>query len=534
MSVQAPAVAGRKEWIGLAVLALPSMLYSMDLTVLNLAAPHFAADLQPSSSELLWIIDIYGFLIAGSLITMGTLGDRIGRRRLLLIGAFAFGCASAIAAFASSAESLIAARALLGLAGATLAPSTLSLLRNMFVDPGERTRAIAVWSASFAVGAAIGPLLGGIMLAHFWWGSVFLINVPFMVALLILGPIVLPEYRAQDTGRLDIVSAMLSLAAVLAVIFAIKTFAAHGGAVVRATVAVAGGLAVGWLFLRRQRRLANPFIDLSLFRSLTFSAALAISVLTFFVNFGIFFFVAQYLQLVLGLSALQAGLWMLPSTIGFIAGSAVAPRLVGRVGAANLVAGGFLLAAVGLAVLTQVGGPHGLRVVVVGGVLLALGLAPIIILTADLVVAAVPAERAGLASGMSEASTELGGALGIALLGSAMTVIYRAHMGALPLDGMPSNLVGAARETLAGAANAAAHLPQDVGAELLRSARKAFTGGMRLAAGIGTVVALVTAIVAGRVLRIASLRSPSSAEVPGLDPTACCGQLRAHVAREES
>jgi DHA2 family multidrug resistance protein-like MFS transporter len=526
-------IAGRKEWIGLAVLALPSMLYSMDLTVLNLAAPYFTASLQPSSSELLWIVDIYGFLIAGSLITMGTLGDRIGRRRLLLIGAFAFGCASVIAAFAQSAGMLIAARALLGLAGATLAPSTLSLLRNMFLDPSERRRAIAVWSATFAVGAAIGPLLGGLMLAHFWWGSVFLISVPFMVVLLILGPIFLPEYRASDAGRLDVASAMLSLGAVLAVTFGIKRFAGHGDLVVP-TTAVACGLAIGWMFLHRQRKLHSPIIDLSLFRSLTFSAALIVGMLVFFVNFGIFFFVAQYLQLVLALAPFEAGLWLLPSAIGFVVGSAFAPRLVGLIGPANVVSGGFVLAAAGLTVLASVGGPHGLMVVTAGGVLLALGLAPIIVLTADLVVAAVPPERAGLASGMSEASTELGGALGIAMLGSVMTGIYRSVMGGLHVEGLPPEMVATARETLAGAAIAAAHLPQGVAPGLLGLARGAFTDGMQLVANVGAGIALGAALVAGIVLRVASVRPTSAAKAPRFDPTGCCGSMRAHVVREVS
>src|SRR6188474_2903990 len=190
--------AGRREWLGLAVIALPCVLYSMDLTVLELAVPRLSADLKPTAAQLLWILDIYGFLVAGSLITMGTLGDRIGRRRLLMIGAAAFGVASVIAAFSTSAEMLIATRALLGLAGATLAPSTLSLIRNMFLDQQQRTVAIGIWISSYSVGAAIGPLVGGILLEHFWWGSVFLIGVPVMVLLLVVGPMLLPEFRDPE------------------------------------------------------------------------------------------------------------------------------------------------------------------------------------------------------------------------------------------------------------------------------------------------------------------------------------------------
>ena len=261
----APSRAGRREWIGLGVIAIACMLYVMDLTVLHLAIPAISADLQPSSTQLLWIIDIYGFVVAGSLITMGTLGDRIGRRRLLMIGAAAFGAASVLAALSTSAEMLIGTRALLGIAGATIAPSTLSLIRNMFLDPDQRTRAIAVWITSFSVGAAVGPLLGGLVLEFFWWGAAFLINVPVMLLLLILGPRLLPEFKDPTAGRLDIASAALSLVAILTVIFGLKQFAQEGiGWLAVASLAL--GLAIGVAFVRRQRRLDDPLIDLGLFR----------------------------------------------------------------------------------------------------------------------------------------------------------------------------------------------------------------------------------------------------------------------------
>jgi DHA2 family multidrug resistance protein-like MFS transporter len=270
--------ATRREWIGLAVIALPCMLYSMDLTVLNLAVPAISAQLKPSSAELLWIVDIYGFMVAGCLITMGTLGDRIGRRRLLLVGAAAFGVASVLAAFSSTSAMLIASRALLGIAAATLAPSTLSLIRNMFLDPQQRTVAISVWVMSYSAGAAIGPVIGGVLLEYFWWGSVFLINVPVMVLLLFLAPLFLPEFRDPNAGRLDIVSAGQSLAAVLAVIYGLKHIAEQGLSLAAGT-AIGAGLAVAFLFVRRQRKLAEPLIDMRLFRAPAFSAAIATNLL---------------------------------------------------------------------------------------------------------------------------------------------------------------------------------------------------------------------------------------------------------------
>jgi MFS transporter, DHA2 family, multidrug resistance protein len=304
----APPPAGRREWIGLAVLALACLLYAMDLTVLHLAVPSLSADLQPTSSQLLWITDIYGFMVAGFLIAIGTLGDRIGRRRLLLLGAAAFGVVSVFAALSTSPEMLIASRALLGIAGATLAPATLSLIFSMFLDPRQRQVAIGIWITSFSVGGAIGPVLGGVLLERFWWGSVFLLALPVMALLLVLGPLVLPEYRAPDAGRLDLVSAAMSLLAVLALVFGLKRVAQDGIGPV-AVAAVLVGLVVGVAFARRQLRLADPMIDLRLFRNRAFNASLATNLLGIFIVVGYFLFVAQYLQLVLGLSPLQAGIW---------------------------------------------------------------------------------------------------------------------------------------------------------------------------------------------------------------------------------
>jgi DHA2 family multidrug resistance protein-like MFS transporter len=479
--------ATRREWIGLAVIALPCLLYAMDLTVLTLAVPALTADLQPSATELLWIVDIYGFLVAGFLISMGTLGDRIGRRRLLLIGAAAFGAASVVAAFASTPEMLIASRALLGIAGATLAPSTLSLIRNMFHDDHQRTVAIGVWITSFSVGAAIGPLVGGVLLQTFWWGSVFLLAVPVMVLLLVVGPRLLPEYRDPQPGRYDIASVALSLVAVLAVIYGVKTIASDGVAIAGVVPALAG-LAVGAAFVDRQRRLADPMIDLALFRNRGFSAPLGANLLGFAVLFGIEIFVAQYLQLVLGFSPLEAGLWSVPPAAAFVVGSQLTPPLAARMRPATLMLGGLVVALLGIGLLAQVEASSGAAVLVTGAVIMSLGLSPLFTLAADLAISSAPPERAGAASGISETSSELGGALGIAVLGTIGTAVYRDDASDRP-------------DTLGGAVEAADRLPLAARAEFLEPAREAFTHGLQVAATVSGALVLAAAIVIARGLR---------------------------------
>jgi DHA2 family multidrug resistance protein-like MFS transporter len=492
--------AGRREWIGLAVLALACLLYVMDLTVLHLAVPAISADLKPSSAQLLWIIDIYGFMVAGFLVTMGTLGDRIGRRKLLLIGAAAFGAVSILAAFSTSPEMLIFSRAALGIAGATLAPSTLSLIFSMFQDPRQRAVAIGVWISAFSAGSAIGPVLGGILLENFWWGSVFLLALPVMALLLVLGPIVLPEYRDEKAGRLDLTSAAMSLVAVLGVIFGLKQIAQDGVAWLP-VASILVGILVGGLFVRRQFGLADPMIDLRLFRIPAFSASLVVNFLSIFVAVGYFLFVAQFLQLVLGQSPLEAGFWSLPSAVAFIVGSNAAPRIVRRLRAAYVIGGGLALSAIGLAVLTQVGGSNGLAAVVVGSIIISLGLAPVFSLTTDLIVGSAPPERAGAASGISETASELGGALGISVLGSIGVALYRGHVAEALPAGVPADAAVVARDTLGGAVAVAGQLPAQLGSTVVDVARDAFMQGMQAATTISAVIAVGVAILAVAMLR---------------------------------
>jgi DHA2 family multidrug resistance protein-like MFS transporter len=489
----APPRAGRREWLGLAAIALPCLLYSMDLTVLHLAVPALTRDLQPSSAQLLWIIDIYGFFVAGSLITMGTLGDRIGRRRLLLIGAAFFGVASVLAAFSTSAEMLIATRALLGLAGATVAPSTLSLIRNMFLNPAQRTVAISVWIMAYSLGGTLGPFIGGVLLEFFWWGSVFLIAVPVMVLLLIVGPILLPEYRDPGAGRLDLPSAALSVAAVLAMIFGLKEIAQDGPSATALAV-IAAGLALGVLFVRRQRALADPLIDLGLFAKPAFTASVATYGLTIFVLFGAFLFLPQYLQLVLGLSPLEAGLWGIPSQLAFIGGSMAVPALGRRVRPAIAMAIGLVVAAGGYVFFAQIDENTTFLAYAIASVVFSLGSAPVFTMTNDLIIGSAPPERAGAAAGISETSAEFSGALGIAVFGSIGVAIYRRLLADAPLPGVPADALEAALDTLGGALAVAVDLPAEGGAQLIRAAHAAFLVGLRLCAAISVVASVLLAL----------------------------------------
>jgi DHA2 family multidrug resistance protein-like MFS transporter len=510
--------AGRREWVGLAVLALACVVYAMDLTVLHLAVPHLSADLQPTSAQLLWIADIYGFMVAGLLITMGTLGDRIGRRRLLLLGAAFFAGASVLAAFSTSAEMLIAARALLGIAGATIAPSTLSLIRNLFHDPGQRTFAVGVWITAYSLGGAVGPVLGGALLEFFWWGSVFLLAIPVMALLLALGPTLLPEFRDPDPGRLDLRSAGLSLLAVLAVVYGLKQIAQDGLGLMPA-LSIAAGLALGAAFVRRQRRLRDPLIDLRLFRIPAFSASLAVYTLGILVLFGSFLFIYQYLQLVLEYSPLVAGLLTLPSFGAFMLGSMLAPIFVNRTRPAYVMAGGLAISAVGLLVMTQVRADGGIGVLLASVFVFSLGMAPIFTLTNDLILGAAPPERAGAASAISETGAELGGALSIAILGTLGTAVYRMQVD----DGVPASVPAedaeTVRDTLGGAVATAAQLSEGVGAVVLEAAREAFTQGLQVVALVSAVLSALTA--AGVALFLRDVRPASAeAEVPVAVPAA--------------
>ncbi|RSD20045.1 MFS transporter [Amycolatopsis eburnea] len=422
----AGARAGRREWVGLAVLALPALLVSLDVFVLVLALPKLALSLHADGTEQLWIMDIYGFMVAGFMVTMGTLGDRIGRRKLLLIGAAAFGVASVVAAFSTSAGMLIAARAVLGVAGATLAPSTLSLIGAMFANPRQRAEAIGIWAGCFTVGAIVGPVVGGFMLEHFRWGSVFLLGVPAMVLLLLIGPKLLPEYRDETAGRLDLPSVGLSLAAILPAVYGVKELARDGVHLTAVVALVIGGI-VGYVFVKRQRTLDEPLVDFSLFAAKAFRTTLGGMLLFSVLGGTTMLFVAQFFQVAQQLSPVGAALGLLPgmaaSTVSFLAAPVLARRVPQRV----LIAGGVALAAAGMAILAFVEPAGGPAWPALGFAVTSLGVGPMVALGTDLVVGSVPVRKAGAASALAQTVNEFGYSLGLATVGTLGSAVARSY-----------------------------------------------------------------------------------------------------------
>ncbi|MCZ4607348.1 MFS transporter [Streptomyces sp. Lzd4kr] len=487
-----PARAGRREWTALGVLMLPLLLVSMDVSVLYFAIPAISADLEPSGTQQLWIFDIYAFVLAGLLMTMGSLGDRIGHRRLLLIGAAAFGTASLAAAYANSAEMLIAARALLGIGGATLMPSTMAMTRTMFTDPAQRAKAIGLWSGVMTAGIALGSVMSGLLVEYFWWGSVFLVNLPAMALLLVLGPIMLPEWRNPEPGRFDRLSVPLSMAAVLPVIYGLKEIPSEGWNV-RYVVSITVGLLFAALFVHRQRTAASPMISPALFRGRGFAPSVALNLVSAFGIMGSAYFTTQYLQSVLGKSALEAALWALLPSVPIGAAAPVATQLVQKgVDRGYVVTGGFLIAASGFGVLS-LAGTDSMVLVLVACAVLAVGGVVVMSQIMDLAMGTAPLERAGSASSLMETGSEFGGALGMAVLGSIGTAIYRHEI--------PDSAPEAARETLGGALAVADRTPG-----LATAAREAFTSGMQGAAIAGAVLLAGAAVLAAVTLRRVEVR----------------------------
>ncbi|MEV5604307.1 MFS transporter [Streptomyces sp. NPDC052299] len=485
------------RWIALAVLVLAVLLVAVDATVLGLATPFLSEDLEPTGTQLLWIGDVYSFVIAGLLVSMGSLGDRIGRKKLLLCGATAFGAVSVLNAYAHTPEMMIVARALLGVAGATLMPSTLALIRNLFHDPRERSLAIGIWGAMASAGAAVGPVVGGFLLEHFWWGSVFLINLPVMAVLVVVGIKMIPESKNPAPGPWDLPSVGLSLVGMIGVVYAIKEMAAHGTSWPPAVVGVVGLLALIW-FVRRQFRLPAPLLDMRLFHHRGFSGAVLADLLTILGLSGIVFFLSQFLQLVQGRGPLEAGLAELPAAVGAVTAGLLAGTVARRLTVRVVVSGG--LGAIGLALAAVAAVHRDTAYPLIGALLLIVGVGAgfAFTVTSDVILSSVPKEHAGAASAVSETAYELGAALGIALLGSIVTGAYKSFQAP---PGTPPAVSDAAHESLGGAVESSHLLPPHEAHELVSSAQDAFVDGLHLASVVGAVVLVATAAVAWFLLR---------------------------------
>jgi len=487
-----------RAWSGLAVLSLPTLLVSMDVSVLLLALPHLSESLNADGLQQVWIMSIYGFVLSGFLVTMGTLGDRIGSRKLLLIGGATFGVISFVAGHATSPGMLIGYRAVLGIAGATIMPSGYALVRNIFHDEKQRSVALAVFISCVMAGGTVGSVMGGILLQHFWWGSVFLMGIPVMALLLVTGPFLLPENRNPGAGRVDLISVLLSLLAILPIVFWFDEASQNGLQLIPALIGLAG-VACAVLFVRRELRLPVPLLDLKLFRGRTFTSALVIMLVGSFLSAGIMLLFVQYLQLVKELSPLRAGFFMIIPSVATTVGVMMAPFLARRLRAAYVIAIGLLIAALGLTVLTQVGVSTSL-VVSLGAVLcFGLGVGPFVMLATEVIQGAVPPQKAGSAGALSQTSGEGGVALGIAVLGGISVAVYGSKL-VIPA-GTPAGVASVAKQSIANATVAATRLPPAQGHALLANARSAFSEGLNIVAVVVAVVAVALAILAATTLR---------------------------------
>ncbi len=478
--------AGWRAWAGLGVMCLCYFMIAIDVFVVLLAVPHLSADLGANASQQLWILDIHGFMAGGFLIAMGGLGDKIGRRKLLLIGTAAFGTASVLSAYATSPEMLIAARTLLGIAGATLPPCTLALIRTMFPTPKQMGMAIGFWSGSFTLGAIAGPVIGGAMLDRFWWGSVFLLAAPVMVLVLVTGPMLLPEQRSRTVTRLDLFSVVLSLVAVLPVIYGVKDVAQDGWSEVP-ILAIAAGLFAGVWFVRRQRTVPNPLIDLSFFRVRSYSIGLG-SLLTYAMSTGATLaFVTMHFQLVEELTPLESGLALVPGMAMSTLSVIVAPILARWIRPAYLMSAGLAVVVCGLLLVTRVEATSGPAVLMTAFAVWCAGSGMVLALGINMVVSSAPPEKAGSASAMPQISNEFGSSLGVATLGSVGVLVFRGQMETAIPAGVPADAVPAASESMVSALTVAGTLPDEQAAALVTAAREAFTTGVHTVAMISAV-----------------------------------------------
>ncbi|MFF4506103.1 MFS transporter [Streptomyces sp. NPDC001401] len=499
--------AGANRWVVLVVLCVSLLLVAVDATVLHVAVPAVTEDLKPGAIELLWIVDVYPLVCASLLILFGTLGDRVGRRRILLLGYGLFGIASGLAALAHDPQVLILARALLGVGGAMIMPATLSILRQVFPDRRERALAIGVWSAVAAVGAAVGPLLGGFLLEHFWWGSVFLVNIPLMLVSLPVGRLLLPESRGTGDGPWDVVGALMAAAGLFGVVLGVKRLGGGELGVLAVAPLVVGALLLV-LFVRRQRRRTHPLVDLGMFARPAFSTAVGCIVLAMLALVGLELIAAQYLQLVLGLSPLETGLRLLPLTFAAMAAGLAGARLLRRFGPRRMVCFGFCLTAGAVVLLTVMGGSDNAGLMVSAFLLLGFGLETTLFGAYESMLSEAPPAQAGGAAAIGETSYQLGAGIGIALLGSVMNAAYAPGLSSVP--GVPSSASAAAGHSLGEAYQVAAHLGGPVGVALRRAARDSFVHGLHVTLLVSAALLLLGAVMALRLPRIMHCGEPAA------------------------
>ncbi|QDY07583.1 MFS transporter [Micromonospora sp. HM134] len=484
-----------RRWAILGVLVVSLLVVVLDNTILNVALRTLADPvhgLGASQGELEWAINSYTLVFAGLLFTFGVLGDRAGRRRFLLIGLVLFGLSSLLSAYAQNPGQLIAARALMGIGGAAIMPVTLSIISNVF-DPRERGRAIGVWAGAVGLAVAIGPILGGALLEHFWWGSVFLINVPVVALGVLLVALLVPESRDPRPGRVDILGVLLSVVGLVALTYGIIDGGEHGFGRPTVWAAILGGVAVLAWFVAHERRSDHPSLDVRLFRVPRFAAPVAIVGLVFFAAMGVMFFSSFYMQLVRGYSPLETGLFFLPFAGAQLVFAPRSAAMVRRYGGRAVATVGLALTAVALAAFAFIDATTPIWVVLVAFFLQGVGMANIMPPATESIMSALPREKAGVGSAVSNTVRQVAGALGVAVLGSVLSAVYREDI-ATAADALPAPAREAATESVSGAYAAAAQLGP-AAPRLIAAANDAFVSAMHWAAAISAVVAALGIII---------------------------------------
>jgi EmrB/QacA subfamily drug resistance transporter len=506
----------QKRWWTLAVLCLSLIVIGVDNTILNVALPTLVTDLHASTSQLQWIVDGYTLVFAGLLLTGGSLGDRFGRKGALSIGLVIFGLGSVLSAVAGSAGQLIATRSVMGIGGALIMPATLSIVTNVFTVPAERARAIGIWAGFSALGIAIGPLAGGYLLEHFYWGSVFLVNVPIVIAALVAGAFLVPTSKDPSAPRLDPVGAVLSITGLTALLWTIIEAPSKGWASSPTLIGFAAAVAVLGAFVIWELRSDHPMLNVSFFKNPRFTAASLAVTLTFFALFGSLFLTTQYLQSVLGFSALAAGVRIIPFAAVMMLLAPQSPKLAERFGTKLVVTAGLVLVALGLVALAFVEPSAGYTPVFVSFVILASGMALTMAPATESIMGSLPRDKAGVGSAVNDTTRQVGGALGVAIIGSVYSSIYGSQIAhAIAGRGLPTEAAATITDSVGGALAVAKSVGGESGQALVGASRAAFVEGMHRGVLVGAAVALVGALIA---LIFLPARAPESAD-DGIDPT---------------